>query len=53
MTGPETLFADRILGMMEDNQCTMKEALEWDFESFGFDIRNMDRDLLQIGRAHV
>jgi hypothetical protein len=47
MTKAENVFANRILDMMEDNNCTMKEALEWDFEAFDFDIRGMDQDLLE------
>lgn len=47
MSKTEKVFADRILDMMEDNSCTMKEALEWDFEAFDFDIRGMDADLLE------
>ena len=47
MTKAEKIFNERIMGMMVDNQCTMKEALEWDFEAFEFNIQNMDRDLLK------
>jgi hypothetical protein len=47
MTKTENVFANRILDMMEDNSCTMKEALEWDFEAFDFDIRGMGADLLK------
>lgn len=47
MNDPEKMFNQRIVDMMMDNQCTMREALEWDFESFEFDIRGMDRDMLK------
>ena len=47
MTDNETKFSMRIMGMMQDYQCTMQEALIWDFESFEFDIRKMGRDLLK------
>lgn len=44
---PESVFNKRIIDMMREYKCTMKEALEWDFEGFEFDIRNMDKDLLK------
>lgn len=47
MSKTEEVFTDRIFEMMKDNSCTMKEALEWDFEAFDFDIRGMDADLLE------
>lgn len=47
MSKAESIFNERIIGMMRDNQCTMKEALEWDFEAFEFKLQNMDRDLLR------
>lgn len=46
MTNPESQFHARILGMMKDYQCTMQEALSWDFEGFEFDMRNMSKELL-------
>lgn len=46
MSTPESQFNTRILGMMKDYQCTMQEALTWDFESFEFDIRGMSVELL-------
>lgn len=33
MTEAERIFSTRIMGMMEDYQCTMQEALVWDFDS--------------------
>jgi len=47
MNDPLDAFILRILGMMKDYGCTIAEAMEWDFESFGFDIRHMDEDLVK------
>lgn len=44
---PENVFNKRIMDMMSEYQCTMREALEWDFEGFEFDLRGMDKDLLK------
>jgi hypothetical protein len=32
---------------MKDYGCSIAEAMEWDFESVGFDIRTMDEDLVK------
>ena len=47
MNDPLDTFILRILGMMKDYGCSIAEAMEWDFESFGFDIRTMDEDLVK------
>lgn len=43
-------FSSRIIGMMRDNQCTMVEALLWDFESFGY---NASEDYYNHGSAYI
>lgn len=34
-------FSERIIGMMNDYDITMFDALLWDFESFGFDLNKI------------
>ena len=40
--------ANRILDMMNDYSCSMKEALEWDIESFEYDLRGLNKQSLKV-----
>lgn len=47
VTESEKTFHTRIMGMMQDYNCSMSTALEWDFEAFEFNISWMDTDTLR------